>query len=440
MPSSFAPLSSAPCLVPAITRSFSAAKTTISVKPAASKDHYVYTYGPQAFPLGFAVASGHGGVKKKSGSLDLGILASTSQRPCSAAACLTRNVFQAAPVTVTNELLQRSTGKARGFVVNSGNANAVTGKKGLEDAWTMSNTVSSLLPPLPDSSDNLQLGTLVMSTGVIGQPLPIQSITAALPSLTQTLSNSPKAWLDLAKSFMTTDTFPKLRTRSFEMGGRLVRMVGIDKGAGMIAPHMGPPRTPHATLLGIIATDAAVAPAALQSALTYAVDRSFNNITVDGDMSTNDTILCFANGAAGKLTDEGREEAGLGMEEISEAADPEAFATFKEELRLFAEELAQLVVRDGEGATKFVTVHVKARGNTQSRGTEPDDLSQGAPAFEIANAVARSVASSSLVKTAMYGEGEFYVENVFATLTELMSDRCELGSHHLRSVSLPISL
>ncbi|CAD6567525.1 MAG: hypothetical protein TREMPRED_003687 [Tremellales sp. Tagirdzhanova-0007] len=359
--SSFAPLSSAPRLVPVITRSFSAALTTKSAKSAPSKDHHVHTYGPQAFPLGFAVASGHGGVKKKSGALDLGILASTSKRPCSAAVCSTRNVFQAAPVIVTNEILQRSGGFARGFVVNSGNANAVTGKKGLEDAWAMSNTVSSLLPPLSTSSTNLQLGTLVMSTGVIGQPLPIQSITAKLSSLTQNLSSSPKAWLDLAQSFMTTDTFPKLRTRSFAMGDRLVRMVGIDKGAGMIAPNMGPPRTPHATLLGIIATDAAVAPAALQSALTYAVNRSFNNITVDGDMSTNDTILCFANGAARKIDDQGRESAGPGMEELNEAADPEAFNKFKEELRHFAEELAQLVIRDGEGATKFVTVHVKAR-------------------------------------------------------------------------------
>jgi len=125
-------------------------------------------------------------------------------------------------------------------------------------------------------------------------------------------------------------------------------MAGIDKGAGMIAPNMGPPQPPHATLLGVIATDAAIHPESLQSALNYAVDRSFNSITVDGDMSTNDTILCLANGAAPGS-----------KEEISEKGNPEVYGIFKEELRSFAEELAQLVVRDGEGATKFVTIRVK---------------------------------------------------------------------------------
>lgn len=141
-------------------------------------------------------------------------------------------------------------------------------------------------------------GTLVMSTGVIGQLLPIDKITSKIPNLAKSLSDTPEAWMDLAKAFMTTDTFPKLRTRSFTLGNRTVRMAGIDKGAGMIAPNMGPPPPPHATLLGVIATDAAVSPAALQSALNYAVEKSFNSITVDGDMSTNDTILVFANGAA----------------------------------------------------------------------------------------------------------------------------------------------
>jgi glutamate N-acetyltransferase/amino-acid N-acetyltransferase len=314
--------------------------------PAPNKDHHIHTYGPEAFPLGFAVASTHCGVKKKSGVLDLGILVSTSDRPCSAAACVTRNVFKAAPVTVTNKLLASADGRARGFVVNSGCANAVTGKKGLEDAWAMSKGVTGQLPPAQRSSSS---GTLVMSTGVIGQHLPIDKITTSIPALVKSLDDSPKAWLDLARSFMTTDTFPKLRTRSFTLGNRLIRMAGIDKGAGMIAPNMGPP---HATLLGVIATDAAIHPKSLQTALNYAVDRSFNSITVDGDMSTNDTILCLANGAAGGESDV--------MEEITEDGHPEEFGKFKEELRGFAEDLAKLVVRDGEGATKFVTVRVKA--------------------------------------------------------------------------------
>jgi glutamate N-acetyltransferase/amino-acid N-acetyltransferase len=173
-------------------------------------------------------------------------------------------------------------------------------------------------------------------------------------------------------------------------------MAGIDKGAGMIAPNMGPP---HATLLGVIATDAAIAPKALQTALNYAVDRSFNSITVDGDMSTNDTILCLANGAAA-AAGEGAKE----VEEITEENHPEEFGKFKEELREFAEDLAKLVVRDGEGATKFVTVRVKVSCRFSTSKMKTD--CQGAPSYEVANAVAKSVASSSLVKTAMYGEGK----------------------------------
>jgi glutamate N-acetyltransferase/amino-acid N-acetyltransferase len=301
-------------------------------------------YDDADFPRGFAAAATHCGVKKKSGVLDLGVLVSTSDKPCAAAACFTRNVFKAAPVTVSTEVLKRSHGRAAGLVVNSGCANAVTGTRGMKDAWSMSQAVNSSLP----KSTSDRPGTLVLSTGVIGQHLPIDSITSAVPKLTSTLASTASAWMNLAKSFMTTDTFPKLRVRSFKLGNNTVRMAGIDKGAGMIHPNMGPP---HATLLGVIATDAAIAPHALQTALTYAVDRSFNAISVDGDMSTNDTILCLANGAA-----DGQNE------EISEQSHPEEFAVFKDELKSFAEELAQLVVRDGEGATKFVTVRVEVRG------------------------------------------------------------------------------
>ncbi|OCF37219.1 arginine biosynthesis ArgJ, mitochondrial [Kwoniella heveanensis BCC8398] len=359
----------------------SAGTAVTPTKPPPSKDHHVHTYSPEVFPLGYSVSSTHSGIKKKAETLDLGILVSTTDKPASAAACMTRNVFKAAPVTVTSEILRSSGGRANGFIVNSGCANAVTGKKGLEDAWAMSKTTSSQLPPTADNG-----GTLVMSTGVIGQHLPIDNILSNIPKLAQSLDDSPKAWLDLAKAFMTTDTFPKLRAKTFRLGDRLIRLAGIDKGAGMIAPSMGPPQPPHATLLGVIATDAAIAPADLQNALNYAVDRSFNNITVDGDMSTNDTILCLANGAAAKVEHEGRESADK-MAEITEQANPEEFKIFKEELRTFAEELAQLVVRDGEGATKFVTIQVK-----------------NAPTFEIATSVAKSVANSSLFKTAMYGE------------------------------------
>ena len=276
----------------------------------------------------------------------------------SAAACTTRNAFKAAPVVVTSELLDTHKGKALGFVVNSGCANAVTGKQGLENAWKMSKSVTELHPN-NNTKDKLgeDGGTLVMSTGVIGQQLPIDSIISAIPRMVRNVDTTPEAWMNLAKAFMTTDTFPKLRTRSFKLGNRTIRFVGIDKGAGMIAPSMGtpiPPSPTHATLLGVIATDAAIHPKSLQSALQYAVDRSFNSITVDGDMSTNDTILCLANGQAVASETSGGSEK---MEEITE--EKEEFAVFREELRDFAKELAQLVVRDGEGATKFVTVKVK---------------------------------------------------------------------------------
>ena len=353
---------------------------------APDKSRHIKTYPPDAFPRAFAAASTHSGIKKKAGALDLGILVSTasSSRPMAAAACLTRNIFKAAPVAVTSELLLKSGGRARGLVINSGCANAVTGKTGLENAWKMSNGVTSRLKP-GSTDESTGVGTLVMSTGVIGQQLPIDSIERALPDLVSSLYSSPESWSSLAKAFMTTDTFPKLRTRQFDLNGRTIRMAGIDKGAGMIAPSMGPPQPPHATLLGVIATDAAVEPKSLQNALQYAVDSSFNSITVDGDMSTNDTIVCFANGAASEATPP--QGSTREMEEIDEQKDPEAFAVFKRELRGMAEELAQLIVRDGEGATKFVTVRVK-----------------GAATMEMATKVARTIASSPLVKTAMYGE------------------------------------
>lgn len=295
------------------------------------------------FPHGFVATGLHCGVKKDPSKLDLAVI--ISDRLCSAAATFTRNAFVAAPVTVSKEVLDKGNGTARGIVVNSGCANAVTGARGLEDARRMSQKLDELLASTASSSGT---GTLVMSTGVIGQTLPIQRILSGITSSTATLSSTYSAWSDAAKAFMTTDTFPKLRTKSFQLGGTEVRMVGIDKGAGMIHPSMGPRGPPHATLLGMIATDAAVSPAALQSALTYAVDRSFNCISVDGDMSTNDTIVLLANGASGAA-------------DVTEDGTPEEFLVFRDELTAFASELAQLVVRDGEGASKFVKITVNVR-------------------------------------------------------------------------------
>lgn len=342
---------------------------------------------PPKFPHGFLATGLHCGVKRDRSKLDLAVI--ISDRPCSAAGTFTRNAFVAAPVVVSQEVLARQRGVARGLVVNSGCANAVTGSKGLEDARAMSDQLDSFLSA---SSSSNGTGTLVMSTGVIGQLLPIEKIRQGIEASTATLGSTFSAWSDCARAFMTTDTFPKLRTRTIQLGGKEVRMVGIDKGAGMIHPNMGPPPAPHATMLGVIATDAAVEPASLQNALTYAVDRSFNSISVDGDMSTNDTVLVLANGASGTT-------------EISEKKTPEEFVRFRDELTSFAAELAQLVVRDGEGAEKFVKVTVQVRSSKRVlAGCGLTRHPQGAPTYEGAHKIASTVSTSSLVKCALHGE------------------------------------
>lgn len=327
---------------------FKRLSSTYTSKAIPSKTHLHSPIPDSAFPKGYLLTGVHAGVKKKPGVLDLGVI--LSQRPTAAAACFTRNAFKAAPVIVSQQVLQDGHGRARGIVVNSGCANAVTGTQGMEDAWAMVRETDALLE-VPSS--NLS-ETLVMSTGVIGQTLPIEKITTAIKSLSNTLGSNFEAWERAARAFMTTDTFPKLRARTFTIRGTEYRIAGMDKGAGMIHPNMGPPSGQlHATLLGCILTDASVSSDSLQSALTYAVDRSFNSISVDGDMSTNDTIVVLANGAA----------ATKGQPEIDETTDKEAYEKFRDELTSFAAELAQLVVRDGEGATKFVTVSVEVRSS-----------------------------------------------------------------------------
>ncbi|KAF9509652.1 hypothetical protein BS47DRAFT_1373472 [Hydnum rufescens UP504] len=350
-----------------------------------SKAHHHQPIDDALFPHGYRAQGIYAGVKKnkastvlEGGAKDLALITSTTART-SSAGCFTRNVFKAAPVQVSTQVLRESNGRANTVVVEQR-------VKGMADAWEMVQAAdAALTKPLTGHS------TLVMSTGVIGQLLPISQVldgirSAATSSVApSTGPGTPRSnfadWEAAAQAFMTTDTFPKLRARSFDLpvggtsGNRstTVRIAGIDKGAGMIHPNMGPP---HATLLGLIATDAAISPRSLQSALTFAVSRSFNSISVDGDMSTNDTILALANGAADPA-----------MEEIDEETHPEAYEVFKAELTSFAIDLAKLVVHDGEGATKFVTITVK-----------------GAPTYEDAHHVASSVSTSSLVKCALYGE------------------------------------
>lgn len=337
--------------------------STFTTKPTPSKTHLHTTLPDSLFPKGYLLTGIHAGVKKDISSPDLALILSTSPRPTSAAACFTRNAFQAAPVLVSQQVLADNAGRARAVVVNSGCANAVTGKQGIQDAWDMVKETDALLIGSPGAGQVKRNETLVMSTGVIGQHLPITKIiqgirSQASGSSTTRLGSGFEAWERAARAFMTTDTFPKLRARAFTIGGREYHLAGMDKGAGMIHPDMGPastsvPPSLHATLLGCILTDAAVSPGSLQSALTYAVDRSFNSISVDGDMSTNDTIILLANGAAAITGDVVRE--------IDEESDRASYEIFRDELTAFAVDLAKLVVRDGEGATKFVTVTVEVR-------------------------------------------------------------------------------
>ncbi|KAJ7594384.1 hypothetical protein C8J56DRAFT_436178 [Mycena floridula] len=344
--------------------------STITIKEAVSKSHLHQPIPSSSFPLGYLVSGVHAGVKKKQDVPDLAVVLSTSEQT-SAAACFTKNAFKAAPVLVSEQILTSNRGRARAIVVNSGCANAVTGRQGLEDAWAMVKETDALFKG--------QNETLVMSTGVIGQSLPISKILSAIRAQNNSLSADFSAWENAAKAFMTTDTFPKLRARKFTLDGVEYSIAGMDKGAGMIHPDMGPPRPGplHATLLGCILTDAPVEPESLQSALTYAVERSFNSISVDGDMSTNDTIIVLANGAKGPGP------SGI----IHQHDNPQQFREFRQVLTEFAVDLAKLVVRDGEGATKFVTVTVK-----------------GAQTYEDAHKIASRISTSALVKTALYGE------------------------------------
>lgn len=229
--------------------------------------------------------------------------------------------------------------------MNSGCANAVTGNKGFDNAWKMASAADALL----HSGTGKDIKeTFVMSTGVIGHHIPVEKIVAGIQRAKDTLASDFNAWERAAKAFMTTDTFPKLRARTFTIDNIPVRIAGMDKGAGMIHPRMGGPSgIPHATLLSFLATDAFINPDALQEAVNYAVARSFNSISVDGDMSTNDTLIAIANGASG----------------MSKAIElnTSAFKMFRNELTEFCGELARLIVRDGEGATKFVTLRVDVR-------------------------------------------------------------------------------
>ncbi|EUC49060.1 hypothetical protein COCMIDRAFT_2123 [Bipolaris oryzae ATCC 44560] len=336
-----------------------------TIPPAKKK--YVPTSG--TYPRGFKAGSAHVGVKASNTRFDdLAIVA--SDKPCAGAAVFTTNKFQAAPVTVSRDMLKKRKGEGiRAVVVNSGCANAVTGRGGIEDAIAMGNETDACFARDGSSQDDLKGSrSIVMSTGVIGQRLPIQKITSKIPTAYANLGDSHDHWLATARAICTTDTFPKLLSRSFTLPStqQEYRIAGLTKGAGMIHPNM-------ATLLGIICTDAPIAAHPLRQALLASVQKSFNSISIDGDTSTNDTVAVLANGAGG------------GQPVTS--VDSADYTAFQRVLTDFAVDLAKLVVRDGEGATKFVTIRVT-----------------NAASYKDAHRVASTIARSPLVKTALYGK------------------------------------
>jgi len=269
------------------------------------------------------------------------------------AGVFTRNRFCAAPVLVCREHLQAA--PARALVINTGNANAGTGARGLDDARTTCAEVARVLGVRAEQ-------VLPFSTGVIMEPLPLPRLLAGIPACVGDLREDN--WLAAAQAIMTTDTLPKAASRRLELDGHPVTVTGISKGAGMIHPDM-------ATMLGFIATDAAVDPATLQSMLGFAADRSFNAITVDGDTSTNDSLILMASGAAGNAP-------------VVSLQSPAGRALL-DAVTAVAAELAQAIVRDGEGATKFITIRVES-------GRTRDECRR----------IAFAIAHSPLVKTAFF--------------------------------------
>lgn len=303
------------------------------------------------FPKGFTAAGIKAGIKK-SGNLDLALI--YSDLPAAVAGTFTKNQVAAAPVHVSKRVIQ--SGKARAIVANAGCANACTGERGLADAEEMGALTGAVLGCAAEE-------VVVASTGVIGVPLPMEKLRAGIKEAAALLS--PEGSEAAGKAILTTDTYAKAGATEIALGGTKVRFGAIAKGSGMIQPDM-------ATMLAFITTDAAIAPALLQEALTEVVGVTFNMISIDGDMSTNDMAIVMANGAA--------------QNPVIEEKGPD-YALFCATLKDLCTGLARRIAADGEGATKFLTIEVT-----------------GANSFADAKQVAMSVAKSPLVKTAFFGE------------------------------------
>jgi glutamate N-acetyltransferase/amino-acid N-acetyltransferase len=304
-------------------------------------------------PLGFAASATWCGIKEQGNTAgDLAIIASTVSAV--AAATFTTNKIKAAPVRVSASHIRSN--ETRAVIVNSGNANACTGSTGIQHAKRMAHLAAK-------EGRWKERQVLVCSTGRIGVPLPIERIEEAIPRLVKELA--PDQGPAFARAIMTTDTFAKEIAIEMTIGGTRIRIGGTAKGAGMIDPNM-------ATMLSVITTDAAIQKPTLQKLFAGSVEQSFNCITIDGDMSTNDTAICLANGMAGNPP--------LLLEQAESAS-------FAAGLDFITRNLARMIVEDGEGVTKFVEVRV-----------------MGAATYQDARKVAGAVANSNLVKCSWHGE------------------------------------
>jgi glutamate N-acetyltransferase/amino-acid N-acetyltransferase len=343
--------------------------------------------GAVVAPQGFRAAGAFCDIKRlgtgkgsaKGRKRDLALI--VSDVPAAAAGMFTTNQVCAAPVKLCLRHLRAGTAQA--VVVNSGNANACTGARGLRDAASMAALTGRALG-FPAQQ------VLVASTGRIGLHLPMGNVRQGIRQAARLLGCEPRHGAEAAEAILTSDTHPKVLAVEFRLGGRKARLGGICKGAGMIQPGMSPkgvrPATapgPHATMLGFLTTDAAIDGPSLQAALSHAVALSFNRITVDGDMSTNDTVLILANGAAGNPPIQGWRGPGAHRTRSGAGQDSQVFQAALDHVCL---ELAKMIVRDGEGVSRFITVRVR-----------------GARTSGEAEAAARAVANSALVKTSWYG-------------------------------------
>jgi len=302
-------------------------------------------------PQGFRVAGMYCGIKRNTSKLDLALI--VSDRPATAAGVYTQNLVHAASVTFNRQ--RTPSADIRVIVIESGNANACTGERGMRDTQEMARLAAEACGAAASQA-------LVLSTGVIGVFLPMDKLVKGIPQVAGLLGNSEAHLVTAAQGMLTTDTTHKLAGRVISLGGRQVRITGMAKGAAMIGPNM-------ATMLGVLLTDAALDAATAQEALRDAVETTFNCISVDGHMSTNDTVLLMANGAAGGTPLAGRD-----------------LATFRAALLEVCTELARAIPSDGEGATHLITLEVT-----------------GCQTVAAARQIARTVANSPLVKTAIAG-------------------------------------